>query len=108
MAKKMRYCDETPPHAGSPAAVWPAAEDTPGFSRDDIARLLGGYMASGLMRSDFESMEPHRRIAVLERLLPYIVPRLRNVDPDESAGDAAEPAIDEILRALVREDTEDA
>ncbi len=73
-----------------------------GFAREDIAGILADYVESGQFREDFESLAPARRIGLMERMLPFVVGRMKSVDPAE-AGREEEPEIDEILRALMAE-----
>ena len=44
--------------------------------------LLDEYSASGLMASDFASLEPKDRLYLAEKLTQYIVPKRQAVDAD--------------------------
>ncbi|MDE7159773.1 MAG: hypothetical protein K2O24_02865 [Muribaculaceae bacterium] len=74
----------------------------PGFGRDDVAAILGEYVGSGRFREDFESLTPARRIGLMERMLPFVIGRVKSFDPlDTDRGH--EPEIDDILRAIMEE-----
>lgn len=72
------------------------------FGRENIADILGEYVESGRFREDFESLTPSRRIGLMERIMPFVVGRMKNFDPADIEREQ-EPDIDEILMALMAE-----
>lgn len=77
----------------------------PAFGRHTLLQVLEGYVVSGAFREDFMGLEPQRRIALMERLLPYVVPKLKSVGAGE-AFEEPEPDFTAILRAVAREEAE--
>ena len=46
-------------------------------AKEWITDLLHDYQSSGLLDSDFASLEPMQRLLVVTKMLPYIAPKLQ-------------------------------
>ncbi len=49
------------------------------MSKAVVSDLLSDYSGSGKMKRDFDSLEPKDRIAVAEKLMQYVMPRMQSV-----------------------------
>lgn len=49
-----------------------------------ISQLLTNYKDSGLMDSDFRSLEPKDRMMIAEKLMQYTMPKIQSVEVDLS------------------------
>lgn len=52
------------------------------FGQEKIIRLLDDYCESGLMDSDFASLQPKERLFLAEKLTQYVVPKRQAVEGD--------------------------
>lgn len=46
-------------------------------AKEWITDLLHDYQSSGLLDSDFASLEPMQRLLVVTKMLPYVAPKLQ-------------------------------
>lgn len=56
-------------------------------TKEVIANLLTKYSNDGTMSEDFESLEPKERLAIAEKLMQYVMPKIQSVALDLSGGD---------------------
>lgn len=65
-------------------------KDTPNKStaltKAAIAEMLANYKDSGLMESDFLQLDPKDRLAIVEKLMQYTMPKIQSVEVDMSEG----------------------
>lgn len=54
------------------------------ISKDMIAEMISEYKSSGMMISDFYSLEPKDRLQISEKLMNYVVPKIQSVAIDIS------------------------
>ena len=47
------------------------------LGKDAIVGLLADYSNSGLMSSDFAGLDPKDRLAIAERLMQYVMPKMQ-------------------------------
>lgn len=88
MKKRVKYGGRT---AGTPNKVTT-------MTKGVIASLLNDYQESGLMGSDFLELEPKERIAVAEKLMQYVMPKMQNTSVDFNATSGARITIEQKLR----------
>lgn len=70
------------------------------LEREEIGRFVKAYMTTGRFSKDFDSLECKERLDMELKMLPYVIPKLRCVDP-EAVESEAEPSIDEILKRVL-------
>lgn len=68
------------------------------MTKEVIANLLNDYQESGLMGSDFLELEPKDRIAVAEKLMQYVMPKMQNTSVDFNATNGTRITIEQKLR----------
>lgn len=66
-------------------------------------KLLSEYSSSGLMSSDFAALEPKDRLAVAEKLMQYVMPKMQSTAIDLNATDGKK-TIEDTLAELAGED----
>lgn len=50
--------------------------------KEQIREVLDAYQSSGQMSEDFMSIEPRERLTIAEKLMGYILPKMKSVDVD--------------------------
>lgn len=60
---------------------------TTAATKEVITNLLTEYSNNGTMSDDFDSLEPKERLAIAEKLMQYVMPKIQSVAVDLSAGD---------------------
>lgn len=66
------------------------------ISKDIIAELLSEYKSSGLMDSDFRSIDPKDRLQIAEKLMNYIMPKVQSVAIDLNQNEQKKTIEDEL------------
>ena len=88
MKKRVKYGGRV---AGTPNKVTT-------MTKGVIASMLNDYQESGLMGSDFLDLEPKERIAVAEKLMQYVMPKMQNTSVDFNATNGTRITIEQKLR----------
>lgn len=52
------------------------------MSKQVISDLLSDYSTSGLMSKDFMRLDPKDRMAIAERMMQYVMPKMQSVSAD--------------------------
>ncbi|MCD8318307.1 MAG: hypothetical protein LUC45_05460 [Paraprevotella sp.] len=52
------------------------------LGKDAIVSLLSDYSHSGLMASDFSTLEPKDRLLISEKLMQYVLPKMQSTSID--------------------------
>ena len=73
------------------------------LGKDAIVGLLADYSNSGLMSSDFAGLDPKDRLAIAERLMQYVMPKMQATAPDIS-DTGHKKTIEDTLAELTGED----
>lgn len=60
---------------------------TTAATKEVITNLLTEYSNNGTMSDDFDSLEPKERLAIAEKLMQYVMPKIQSVAVDLSGGD---------------------
>lgn len=58
---------------------------TTAMNKSIITQMLAQYNDSGLMSSDFLSLDPKDRISIAEKLMQYVMPKIQSVDMNVAA-----------------------
>lgn len=66
------------------------------MSKKVISCLLTDYSASGLMASDFMALEPRDRLAVSEKFLNYIMPKMQATSVELSTSNESKSIEDKL------------
>jgi hypothetical protein len=72
---------------------------TTALNKSIITQMLAQYNDSGLMSSDFLSLDAKDRITIAERLMQYVMPKIQAVDMNVAA-EVKERTIEDKLIAL--------
>lgn len=88
MKKRVKYGGRV---AGTPNKVTT-------MTKGVIASMLNDYQESGLMGSDFLELDPKDRIAVAEKLMQYVMPKMQNTSVDFNATNGTRITIEQKLR----------
>lgn len=75
---------------------------TTAISKQVITELLSDYHNSGLMTEDFKALEPKERIAISEKLMQYVMPKMQSTAVDLNAT-VTEKTIEDKLAQLAGE-----
>ena len=65
-----------------------------------ISSLISDYQDSGLMNADFMALEPKDRMAVAERLMQYVVPKMQSTSIELESKADTRITIEQRLRDL--------
>ena len=71
-------------------------------TKECIARMLNDYQTSGLMESDFIKLEPKDRMAIAERFMQYLMPKMQATSMDITPSGLSE--LDKRIAALGKEE----
>lgn len=74
-----------------------------GMSKAIINELLADYSGSGLMSKDFLALDGKDRLAIAEKLMQYVLPRMQSTSVD-IAVDNDKKTLEETLSTLANED----
>lgn len=69
------------------------------LGKSAISQLLADYSNSGLLASDFASIDPKDRLYIAEKLMQYIIPKMQSTSVDISSSDSSH-TIEDTLAAL--------
>lgn len=75
-------------------------------TKECIARMLNDYQDSGLMESDFKTLDPKDRMAIAERFLQYLMPKMQATSMDINPSGLSE--LDKRIAALGKEEEEES
>lgn len=53
-----------------------------------ISQLLADYSDSGLMTADFKALDPKDRLAIAEKLMQYVIPKMQATAIDLTAAES--------------------
>lgn len=76
------------------------------LGKSAIVELLTDYNNSGLMASDFATLEPKDRLAIAEKLMQYVMPKMQSTSVDLNA-DANNKTIEDLLSDLAADPNHD-
>jgi hypothetical protein len=79
---------------------------TTGITKKVISGLLERYSENGKMDEDFMALKPRERIAIAEKLMQYVLPKMQSTSVDMSINEDKK-TIDETLRELAKAPDED-
>lgn len=69
------------------------------LGKSAIVELLADYNNSGLMASDFATLDPKDRLAIAEKLMQYVMPKMQSTSVDITAEQNTK-TIEDMLRDL--------
>lgn len=72
------------------------------LSKTVIADLLAEYHSSGLMNKDFRDLEPKDRMAITEKMMQYVLPKMQSTSVDLSTSENKK-TIEDTLAELANE-----
>lgn len=75
------------------------------LGKKNLKSLLEDYRESGLMESDFATLEPRDRLMIAERLMAYVMPKLQSVSASVSV-DENKRRLETRLGELASEESE--
>ena len=74
------------------------------LGKDAIVGLLADYSNSGLMSSDFSALDPKDRLAIAEKLMQYVMPKMQSTALDISSGERKKTIEDTLAELAGDED----
>lgn len=79
---------------------------TTGQLKQRISCIIDQYETSGQLSRDIEALEPRERITIMERLMQYVVPKMKSVEMElnETGGGTT---LEDRLRQLSQIEQED-
>lgn len=76
------------------------------LGKSAIVELLTDYNNSGLMASDFATLDPKDRLAIAEKLMQYVMPKMQSTSVDLTTGQDTK-TIEDMLRDLAGDNEEE-
>lgn len=73
------------------------------LGKASIVGLLADYDSSGLMASDFAALEPKDRLAIAEKLMQYVMPKMQSTAVGFTSEEKIR-TIEDLLSDLAAED----
>lgn len=71
-----------------------------------ICELLSDYSNSGLMASDFATLDPKDRLAIAEKLMQYVMPKMQSTSVDITTEEKSK-TIEDMLTDLAGENEDE-
>lgn len=89
----------------NPAGRPPGAR---GKRSEDLRTFIEGIINENRrqLREDLQNIEPEKRLAILEKLLSYVLPKLQAVDTNVDFGKLTDEQLDRIIHELKKIDHE--